>query len=79
MRSVGTFEAKTHLSEILDQVAKGESIAITKRGVPIAVIVPVAETQQEVRKAVEELRQWRRGISWDDGMDTRTAITEGRK
>ena len=32
--SVGTFEAKTHLSALLERVAKGETITITRNGVP---------------------------------------------
>lgn len=40
--SVGAFEAKTHLAELLEQVAReGRSIIITRRGVPVARLVPV--------------------------------------
>lgn len=42
MRTVGAFEAKTHLSALLDKVEKqGEEILITKHGKPIAKIVPI--------------------------------------
>ena len=40
---VGTFHAKTHLSELLDRVRRGERITITKHGVAVAVLVPPAE------------------------------------
>lgn len=40
MREVGTFEAKTHLSALLESVAAGETIMITKRGRPMARLVP---------------------------------------
>jgi prevent-host-death family protein len=40
MREVGTFEAKTHLSALLDEVARGAEIVITKRGVAVARLVP---------------------------------------
>ena len=40
MESVGTFEAKTHLTRLLERVAKGERIVITNRGKPVAVLVP---------------------------------------
>ncbi|WP_419949290.1 type II toxin-antitoxin system Phd/YefM family antitoxin [Candidatus Palauibacter sp.] len=40
MREVGTFEAKTHLSALLDSVAAGETVVITKRGRPMAKLVP---------------------------------------
>ena len=36
MREVGAFEAKTHLSALLDEVARGEIIIITRRGRPVA-------------------------------------------
>lgn len=40
--SVGAFEAKTHLAELLERVARrGKSITITRRGVPVARLVPV--------------------------------------
>lgn len=42
MDSVGAFDAKTHLSELLERVARGEEITITRRGRPIARLVPVA-------------------------------------
>jgi prevent-host-death family protein len=41
MKTVGSFEAKTHLSSLLDEVAKGASILITKRGRPVASLSPV--------------------------------------
>jgi len=40
MKSIGTFEAKTHLSALLDEVAKGAEIVITRRGVAVARLVP---------------------------------------
>ena len=43
MTPVGSFEAKTHLSSLLDRVAKGEKIAITRHGIPAAMLVPVEQ------------------------------------
>ena len=40
MKEVGTFDAKTHLSALLDEVARGAEIVITKRGVAVARLVP---------------------------------------
>ena len=39
-RTVSVAEAKAHLSELLDAVEKGERVEITRRGKPIADIVP---------------------------------------
>jgi prevent-host-death family protein len=41
MKTIGAFSAKTHLSHLLDQVARGESFVITKRGKPMAALSPV--------------------------------------
>ena len=43
MTEVGAFDAKTHLSSLLDKVAQGEEVLITRRGLPVARLVP-AET-----------------------------------
>lgn len=42
MREIGAFAAKNELSALLDQVERGEEILITKRGRPVARLVPVA-------------------------------------
>jgi prevent-host-death family protein len=42
--TVGAFEAKTHLSELLVKVEEGEQVTITKHGRPVARLVPVVET-----------------------------------
>jgi prevent-host-death family protein len=38
--TVGTFEAKTHLTRLLERVARGQRIVITNRGRPVAMLVP---------------------------------------
>jgi prevent-host-death family protein len=40
-KSVGVHEAKTHLSRLLEDVAAGEEVVITRRGEEIASLVPV--------------------------------------
>jgi prevent-host-death family protein len=57
MKSVGSYEAKTHLPRLLSQVEKGETITITKRGKPIARIVPAEE--QPVRDVATVIREFR--------------------
>ncbi len=39
---IGAFEAKTHLSRLLEKVARGESFVITRHGKPVAELRPVA-------------------------------------
>ena len=40
-KSVGVHEAKTHLSRLLEDVAAGEEVVITRRGEEVASLVPV--------------------------------------
>ena len=60
-REVQASEAKTHLSQLLDEVERGETIIITRHGRPIARIVPEgSQRQQEIDQAtadIEELRK----------------------
>ena len=64
MASVGTFEAKTHLSALLERVAKGETITITRNGVPVARLAPLTSqnrrprlSHREVVDGMRELRE----------------------
>ncbi len=66
--SVGTFEAKTHLSALLERVARGETITITKNGVPVARLAPLTNQDQlprlsyeDVVKEMRKLRKQTRG------------------
>lgn len=49
MSVVNVHEAKTHLSKILERVARGEEIIIAKAGKPVARLVPITETRQPGR------------------------------
>ena len=61
MRSVGAFEAKTHLSRLLDEVEKGETITITRHGNPVARLVPTSDARRRdvARRLAEEWRAYR--------------------
>lgn len=62
MSSVGAYEAKTHLPELLDRVEQGERIVITRRGVPVALLVPVeAKASRDPEAVVAELLEFRKG------------------
>ena len=45
-KSVGVHAAKTHLSRLLDEVAVGEEVVITRRGAPAARLVAVERTER---------------------------------
>ena len=57
---VGTFEAKTHLSALLDKVAQGEEVLITRRNTPVARLVPAVEAERiETGEAIRTLLAFR--------------------
>ncbi|WP_216918747.1 type II toxin-antitoxin system prevent-host-death family antitoxin [Synechococcus sp. CCAP 1479/9] len=62
MKTVGAFEAKTHLSSLLEEVAGGEEILITRHGRPLARLVPVNAHGRERRiEAIQRLRRFATG------------------
>lgn len=80
METIGIFEAKTHLSALLDRVARGEKITITRHGVPAAVLMPLtgAETKPTHTEIVEGMRALRRRVKTGK-MTIREMIEEGRR
>jgi prevent-host-death family protein len=79
MITVGAFEAKTHLSSLLDKVAAGEEVVITKHGKAVARLVGAqAGDRARAQDAFEQLKALREtttlgGISWQELRD------EGRR
>lgn len=47
MKSVNVHEAKTHLSRLLERVAAGEEIIISKAGKPMAKLIPLSKPQMD--------------------------------
>jgi prevent-host-death family protein len=74
--TVGTFEAKTHLSTLLDRVSEGEEVIITKHGKPVARLVSAARVDRaRVNDAFEKLKLLRKrttlgGLFWQALRDT---------
>lgn len=71
--SVGTFEAKTHFARLIQQVMKGDEILITKRGYPVAKIIPLEKKQNTLiaQSAVKRLKLLAKEIgygkfNWDE-------------
>ena len=57
---VGAFEAKTHLSKLLERVRQGDRIVITLRGVPVAVLIPPGEVERgQVAETIRRLHELR--------------------
>jgi len=79
MRTIGAYEAKTHLPRLLDEVEKGERITITKHGRPVAILIPPGPGATEDAEALlRRLRELRRGNRLN-GLSIRELIDEGRR
>ena len=64
MASVTAFEAKTRFGKLLERVARGEEIVITRHEKPVARIVPEGRSNlDEIRNAVGGLRELRGRIA----------------
>jgi prevent-host-death family protein len=77
--TVGTFEAKTHLSELLERVSAGESFVITRRGQAIARLVPARPGAAPL--AIEDILVGARALRAQVGAsdsEIRAWIDEGR-
>ena len=82
MQSVGTYEAKTRLSQLIAKVNdSGEQIAITSHGTVVALLSPPPRKSPKsgsFDEAVERWRVARKGISLN-GLKVRDLINEGRR
>jgi prevent-host-death family protein len=85
MPTVTALEAKTRFGELLDRVAHGEEIVITRHDKPVARMVPEGRPAiREIQEAVHELRALRREIAGRKGFrpltdrEIRQSINEGR-
>ncbi len=79
MRTIGAYEAKTHLPRLLDEVEKGERITITKHGRPVAVLIPPGPAgAPDAEALLGRIRGLRRGNRLN-GLSIRELIDEGRR
>lgn len=79
MTSIGAYEAKTHLPRLLDDVAAGETITITKHGRPVARLVPVGDGRDgTATDVVAALRSARKGVR-RGRTSVRSMIEDGRR
>ena len=79
MDIVGLFDAKTHLSALVERVSQGEEITITKHGAPVARLVSVVSVRKkDPRKVAERIRALRKGARLK-GATIRQLIEEGRR
>jgi len=84
MATVTAFEAKTRFGELLERVAKGEEVVITRHDKAVARLIPEgAQRHDEVRRSVDGLRALqqrirRRAKAKLTAREVRAAIDTGR-
>ena len=79
MTTIGSYEAKTHLSQLLDRVAKGERILITRHGIPVAALIPPEPRfTADIGESIARLRKFGKGRALK-GLTIRDMIEEGRR
>ena len=79
MKTMGAYEAKTHFPKLLDSVSKGETILITKHGVPVAVLQqPEASRKDNAAQAIAGLKKFRERHRLG-GLSVRELIDAGRR
>ena len=81
MTTVGIFEAKNRLSELVDRAARGEEIVITRRGEQVARLMPprAPDAPGQARALAARIRRSRAGQSLGGGVSIRDMIEEGRR
>ena len=77
MQTVGLFEAKQKLSELVGRAADGERIGITRRGKVTALIVP-ARSETKLDDVFDEIERIRKTAKPHRGLSAKDMIEEGR-
>lgn len=79
MREVGAFEAKNTFGTLLDHVAKGEEVVITRRGKRVARLVPdsTGRDREKARRAAKRILARSERMSLG-GLKIKDLINEGR-
>jgi prevent-host-death family protein len=79
MVSIGITEAKTKFSALLNRAQRGQQILITRRGKPVARLMPIETTRKGQRSvAMERLRELRKGTALGN-LNWREVRDAGRK
>jgi prevent-host-death family protein len=80
MHTVGVFEAKNRLAALLDEVERGGEVVITRRGKPIARVIPAVPgfDRDKARRAAAGLRAMSKGQTLG-GLSIRDLVSEGRR
>jgi len=78
VRTVGLFEAKQKLSEMVQRAAEGERIGITRRGKLAAVLGP-ARPSADLEQIFNDIEEIRKRVKRPKGFSVKSLIEEGRR
>ena len=79
MERIGASDARRHLPRLLDRVARGESLTITRHGKPVAQLVPVARDRARAREAAARILERRCHFNRVPIADLTVAIHKGHR
>jgi prevent-host-death family protein len=79
MKTMGVVQAKAQLGRLVTMVSNGKTVRITRRGIPVAYLIPSRTTvSKELKRLVREIREIRQGASLG-GSTIREFIDERRR
>ncbi len=79
IKTVGAYEAKTHLASLLRQVARGKEVVITKRDRPVARLIPPDSPQIKREDVFRRIRAFHGRLSLAGGETAKDLINAGRR
>ena len=80
MQTIGAYEAKTHLPRLLERVANGETLTITRHGRPIARLVPVeTDDRERAAQAARRIEERRNRLGRASLTELLDSIHEGHR
>ena len=77
MRTIGLFEAKQKLSEIVERASEGERIGITRRGELAAIVIP-ARAETNLEEVFADIERIRKSAKRTKAVTVKNLIEEGR-
>ncbi|SHK96490.1 type II toxin-antitoxin system Phd/YefM family antitoxin [Alicyclobacillus tolerans] len=78
MKTIGAYEAKTHFAELLEQVSLGETIIVTKRGIPVAKVIPIEQDKLDYQHILRQFQSLRTNVK-SAQTSLKEMIEEGRR
>ena len=79
METIGVYEAKTHLAQLLERVENGERLTITRHGKPVAQLIPVTADRQRARQAAARVVERRNHLGKAPLAELIASIHEGHR